>query len=359
MSETTKTVTKAANFRAALLATVSGAVLFSAPGMSASAAADADRLIIWIEVGGAFTRVDDSENSYLPPFATASPRLPFITVSPTEVEKAAPTSWDGNAKLTFEPQGSDWTLSAAITYGRSVRHGSERQQTLYRSRPRFGQYDAYQDVAARKAESHMILDFMAGKDVGLGIFGSDEHSRLSFGLRYAQFNSESHANITYNPTNNHYAYRQFLGTLQAQRKFTGIGPAVSWDSSVGLVGHGDSGIFLDWGANGAILFGRQRVTGHHQTADFSFAYPGPPPNYGTVKTTVYQTSVPLNRSRQVIVPNLGGFAGVSWRYPNAKISIGYRADMFFGAMDGGIDAAKKDNVGFYGPFATVSIGIGG
>jgi hypothetical protein len=37
----------------------------------------------------------------------------------------------------------------------------------------------------------------------------------------------------------------------------------------------------------------------------------------------------------------------------------YRADFFFGAMDGGIDTAKKENVGFYGPFATISIGLGG
>jgi hypothetical protein len=44
---------------------------------------------------------------------------------------------------------------------------------------------------------------------------------------------------------------------------------------------------------------------------------------------------------------------------NAKVKFGYRADLFLGAMDGGIDTAKKENVGFYGPFATVSVGIGG
>lgn len=30
-----------------------------------------------------------------------------------------------------------------------------------------------------------------------------------------------------------------------------------------------------------------------------------------------------------------------------------------GVMDGGIDTAKSENVGFYGPFASVSAGIGG
>ena len=32
---------------------------------------------------------------------------------------------------------------------------------------------------------------------------------------------------------------------------------------------------------------------------------------------------------------------------------------FFGAMDGGFDAANKENRSFYGPFATVSVGLGG
>ncbi len=51
--------------------------------------------------------------------------------------------------------------------------------------------------------------------------------------------------------------------------------------------------------------------------------------------------------------------GLSYRYKNAKISFGYRADFLFGAMDGGIDSYKSETRGFYGPFATVSIGLGG
>jgi len=41
---------------------------------------------------------------------------------------------------------------------------------------------------------------------------------------------------------------------------------------------------------------------------------------------------------------VGGFAGLSYNFPNAKVSLGYRADFFFGAIDGGPDAAKKENV---------------
>ena len=42
-----------------------------------------------------------------------------------------------------------------------------------------------------------------------------------------------------------------------------------------------------------------------------------------------------------------------------EVDLGYRADVFFGAMDGGIETRKSENVGFYGPFASVSVGIGG
>jgi hypothetical protein len=59
------------------------------------------------------------------------------------------------------------------------------------------------------------------------------------------------------------------------------------------------------------------------------------------------------------VSNLGGFAGVSYRYNNAKISFGYRTDFFFGAIDGGIDKPKSENLGFSGPFANISFGLGG
>ena len=66
-----------------------------------------------------------------------------------------------------------------------------------------------------------------------------------------------------------------------------------------------------------------------------------------------------NRARNVTIPNIGGFAGISFKYADAKLALGYRADLFFNAMDGGIDTRKSENVGFYGPFATVSVGLGG
>jgi hypothetical protein len=50
---------------------------------------------------------------------------------------------------------------------------------------------------------------------------------------------------------------------------------------------------------------------------------------------------------------------LSARYSNARLSFGYRADVFFGAMDAGIDARHSKDAVFHGPFAKISIGLGG
>jgi hypothetical protein len=50
--------------------------------------------------------------------------------------------------------------------------------------------------------------------------------------------------------------------------------------------------------------------------------------------------------------------GVSFHCSDAKISLGYRGDFFFDAIDGGIDTRKTEAQDFHGSFASVSIGLG-
>jgi len=45
------------------------------------------------------------------------------------------------------------------------------------------------------------------------------------------------------------------------------------------------------------------------------------------------------------------------KFPDAKVSLGYRADFFFGAMDGGIDTRKSYDRNFFGPYARIGIGL--
>jgi hypothetical protein len=356
------------DFHWRLLATVSAAALLASVCADSLAHAADGEPPIWIELGGQFAQQETPQEAFLPPFVLTTPRPPFAVISPQQVEKTSPWSGNGTAKISYEPSGTDWVLSAGILYGRSSRKEGVNQLTPnLTSANGFGgpgsQYIAYEIIKAKNTERHIVLDFQAGKDFGLGMWGKSGKSIVSFGVRYTQFDSRSNATLTSQPTNvnDYFSFHKHYASFNAERKFTGIGPSISWDASADLIGNpSDGGISFDWGLNGAVLFGRQRVEGHHQTTNLLHVHVTPTNGYyQSQDSQVYQHSASPNRGKQVTVPNLGGFAGVSWRYPNAKVSVGYRADFFFGAMDGGIDTAHRENVGFYGPFATVSVGIGG
>jgi len=132
-----------------------------------------------------------------------------------------------------------------------------------------------------------------------------------------------------------------------------LGPSLSMKNTTGLLGTVDDGqLALDWGMNAALLFGRQKMKlSHHSTIGHFTA---------TIARSINAYApVTRTRSRMVTIPNLGGFAGLSYRIQSAKFSAGYRADFFFGAKDSGLETRRTTDVGFHGPFATVSIGLGG
>ena len=224
----------------------------------------------------------------------------------------------------------------------------------------------------------MIADFQAGKGVGLGLFSSNGKSIISLGVRFAQFIDKSNISLKSDPDwrfkNKYYSYLgsrlHFLAQpyhsnsaqLTAERSFRGIGPQISWAASEPIAGHvGAAELDFDWGINAAVLFGRQKArTQHHAIERYnSGGYGAFFADYGELATIARSAPPPKTRSRSVVVPNVGGFAGLSFKYSSAKVSFGYRADFFFGAMDGGIDTRKTYDRNFYGPFANISIGLGG
>ncbi|HEY5239668.1 MAG TPA: hypothetical protein VIJ62_14900 [Rhizomicrobium sp.] len=350
MSELINTHHSRATIRWKLLAGVSSlALTVYVSAASMVRAEDADHPLLWIELGGQAAWNENSQEAFLSPFTPAVP-TPFEIISLAAVEKPARASWDENAAISFQPADSKWVFSAGVRYGRSGRHQFLSQRTETPDTPT-GVLVAYQNITASTSESHAILDFSAGRDVGVGMGIS---SFVNLGVRYVQFSASRNTFIQSQPTNVGfpYTYHRINAHLVAARKFSGVGPSLSWDASARLAGDRDNGeIGIDWGVNAALLFGRQSARGHHQTTNVLY--------YTFYPRRSYDNSVPISRGKQITVPNVGGFAGVSWRVPNAKVSVGYRADFFFGAMDGGIDTARKENVGFYGPFASVSVGLGG
>ena len=200
-------------------------------------------------------------------------------------------------------------------------------------------------------------------------------------MRFAQFNSQIQCCIQIRSRSHiqHYFYFgpykvsnrrpaasiiPIAATADIARSFRGIGPSISWNASAPVIGNPANGqVVLDWGVNAAILFGRQKARVHHQTTGrissttVNFTSPVVPQStYRRRSTTCRRTTCARVQSRYPISVAL---RDLTFRLQNFKVSAGYRADLFFGAMDGGIETAKKENRGFYGPFASVSVGIGG
>jgi hypothetical protein len=345
-------------------------------------AEDTDRPTVWIELGGQFNTVDAAVEPFAPPFSANRPS----NLDPSQkFEKLARRGFGESGAITLQPEGSNWVFSASVQYGRLSTNNYNLQQT---NPERGNKYNPgvpglglplaqrFAQTTAKTSEQHLVLDFAAGKDVGLGLFGKHGTSVVSAGVRFAQFSGQSNIAIKSDPDWQFYytslaGYRIVGGqkfhdnaaTLIAERSFHGVGPSLSWKASAPLAGNPDDGeIVADWGLNGAVLFGRQRAKTHHQsTVRYFKKTQFAPLSYFAVPQTVsgYPVAHHDTRSRSVVAPNIGAFAGLSFKYPNAKISVGYRADFFFGPMDGGIDGRKTSDRNFYGPFATISFGFGG
>lgn len=379
MSELINTRDNRATIRWKLLTSASALALTAyVSSVNVAKAEDADRPLIWIELGGQMESVQGQGAAFAPPFLAANPDSPvFQKVTPLQAQQPPKFDFSEQGQISFQPEGSDWVFSAAIRYGRSGnnRHVDHQTRGTYHVGYQSGvptsgirTNEDYADTHAAHSEQHTILDFSVGKDVGLGLFGKDASSTLGVGVRFAQFGSNAAFNIRARP-DLHFKYfpsaaapgklklpyfHAYYATGHASRNFRGVGPSLSWNGSAPFVGNQQDGeLTFDWGLNAALLFGRQKARVQHQTS-------------GHYETGLYKynrqtyPAVPHGHpnDRSVTVPNVGGSVGLSWRLQDFKVSMGYRADIFFGAMDTGIDTVKKSNMTFNGPYASISVGLG-
>jgi hypothetical protein len=372
--------------RKQFLATASALALVAYIAAIDAAKAEDARPTVWVELGGQLELLQGTTSPFTAPFMSVTPTPePYQHVNLIDTQHPSNHAFGLEGRISFQPEESDWVFSAAIRYGRSHTKRHLHHQTavpplvfyytLFSSPGHQTKYfddQPFADSRLQSNESHTVLDFQAGRDVGLGILGHGGTSTINAGVRFAQFSTKSTVDITGRPAVN-VAYVPFYSGLislpvgsfhqytmhaHAERSFHGVGPSLSWNASAELLGNDHAQLTVDWGVNAALLFGRQKAKTDHTTAAYyltghnvrgaqAYIHPYPTrPNHST-------------RSRSVVVPNLGGFAGLSLKYPNAKISLGYRADFFFGAVDAGIDVRRTKDLGFHGPFATISIGLGG
>jgi hypothetical protein len=391
MSELIGTRDDAMKLRLHLLATVSAAIVLGSLSQSGTAfAGDNDSPQVWIELGGALNLSANDPGNFVAPYFATDEAAGLGSL--VDLQKGAKRGFDENGKLTIQPAGSDWSFSAGVRYGRmNSKHNAHIQTpgqpiryhlvTYYG--PNYGtsipKYVKFADTQASTQQTHLIADFQAGRDVGMGLFGRHGTATIDFGVRFAQFTSKSRFTNNSDPKLNFFPYvvsnYTRLGSLFNYKKyksaywaraendssFHGIGPSLSWHGSTPLVGHPDSAeIAVDWNVDGSLLFGRQKSKGVHQSSKAHCSgvfYQGVACNVGA--PTVVHPAVPHDRSRSVTVPNIGGSLGLSFRSGDAKVNFGYRADIFFNAMDTGIDEYKSSNILFHGPYASISIGLGG
>jgi hypothetical protein len=360
---------------------------------------------VWIQLGGNFNAnlaartspYDPTGNDTFPNGGGPTPDWPASLPTPAQLQKTPDRGFDWEGSVAFQPPETDWLLKAGVRYGRASNNKHYHKSTVagtkegisffgyYRPCSAFKQYPSAAQVLAgcyhgavrefvdsqdRSSEEHMMLDFTLGKDVGIGVFGNTGKSTIAAGVRFAQFNSQMaqtlgadpHYNLTVDVFAKYHEVWEF--DSKETRSFHGVGPELTWDGNTPLWGSGEDGeITLDWGINAAVLFGRQRAILNHDVNHCRVD------GFGTLAVCeggtisgVEDPRIPeppdnVNRSRTVTVPNLGGYLGASMRYHNSKISLGYRADTFFNAMDGGQETHQSANRGFYGPYLNVSLGL--
>lgn len=386
MSELIKTQRRNENFRRTLLANVSVLALLGYLGVStgAQASADGDHPIIWVELGGQFERSTGEAAIFSPPFFSQAKPADLAVLTGAQQLPPFTTGFEG--KISFTPEDSNWIFSGAIRFGRSgtvqhLHHQSAgfpayREYFINKYRTAVPQRQQFADAIDDSKETHAILDFQAGKDVGFGLFGAHGSSVVSAGVRFAQFTAASDATLHARPVYSlgptmtgakykgaHFdkLFRSNTAIVHSRRSTRAIGPSLSWDASASIAGSdSNTSLNFDWGINATILFGRQRIQAQHQTTGFyQHNTKGLSGLYNPV--TSHYTRGPFNpvRSRTVTIPNTGGFAGLTISHGITMVKFGYRGDFFFNAMDGGIDKGKSQTVGFYGPFASVRVGLGG
>ncbi len=211
MSELIKNNDNRATIRWKLLTSVS-ALALTVSSVGIAHAEDTDRPLVWIELGGQAENISGQGEVYAPGFLSAYSTSSILQekVTPLQAQRPPLFSTGEEAKISFQPENSDWSVSVSVRYGRSgnkrdVRHQTDKvhYRTYDSGHPETGALiytqEKFVDSHVYHNESHSVLDFMAGKDMGLGMFGLDGSSVLSGGIRIAQYTSNSSVDMRARP----------------------------------------------------------------------------------------------------------------------------------------------------------------
>jgi outer membrane receptor protein involved in Fe transport len=343
-----------------------------------------------LELGGQVQRHDAGYSAVTPTFADE-----FSSALDLSEAQNQDLDWgDGRAvKLTYH-SAANWKFSLGARFGET--NGSAKAVNTefadagcivwaeqcdnpeLAETTRRATIDNYSDTLIRGREDHTVVDFKVGREFGLGIFDGDQHrSEVGLGLRYAKLGGRTQATIIgvpdwdipdygqikYDPfsipayVNSQHNHHE--AEITVEREFEGVGPVLSWEGSLALLGNQDIGrLNADVSIAGGVLFGKQdtHLSGTEVTEYFDVRF-----NYGNFiePTSITTTPVDISRSSSVTVPVVDLSLGFSYTVDRVKLGAGYRWERYFNAIDGGYDEAEDYDRTIDGPYVKLSVGFGG
>jgi hypothetical protein len=220
---------------------------------------------------------------------------------------------------------------------------------------------------AHRHEEHLIADFDVGKDVGIGMLGEGKSS-LSAGLRYAEFKSSATADLRGVPdlyvpegfTKYDSTFHQYMASFEAEREFRGAGPTVSWDASLPVWGGEQNGrVTLDWTVTAGALFGKQKTAASGAQGSEYVTAHYNSINWDTLPPPPQTTIAIAPRSKSATVPVVDLSLGLSYDVQRFKVGAGYRWERYFNALDAGFTEHKSYDRTIDGPYVRISVGLGG
>ena len=305
-------------------------------------------------------------------------------------------------KLSWRPSGGPWAVSAGVRYGRTnsglrkfdVQTDTEIECGVADAfRGYFGgdicdpDHDFYNVVAnlgklnqsvtnwasasAEDREKHDIIDFAVGRDVDLG---SLSRSHVSLGLRRANFQSETDAEMSGVPDRfiaNGWAlpgpettpFTQYQGEVEARREFEGAGPVLTWDAALPLLGGDDTGrLELAWSVEGGVLFGDQETAVRGEAVEMARTLTVGLQESRFLGLNPIITALPdidFSRSDNATVPVFGGSLGLAYTVDRFSVGAGYRWERYQDVLDGGFDEHESADRTVDGPYFKIAIGFGG
>lgn len=259
------------------------------------------------------------------------PSLPSLGAPYTSFDQL--NGLEGAVGFDYQWLSTPWHFVFDFRYGKT-RTASAGSSSFHSSitTPFFVTQTSSTSSQATEHESHLVTDFMIGRDLGIGT-GKPE---LQFGIRIADLHADAH--VVGSERRTFYSSGVFPPTVTTTQsatgdwssRFFGVGPRVAVVGGIPIVGEWS----FDYSGGAALLIG-----------DRSF----------NVSTS---TGFTLDESTTTVVFNTDGWLALSYSLgPQFKISTGMRSDFYISALttyDVNTGALQNISRVYWGPFVRLT-----